>query len=93
MNICLSVEECVSTGDVLGLHRRDQKQGRASSVESTRASTVVLFSFLPARHFLTASSALPLQGDPKEVFLSASKQIGLSQTEPLTQISSNSEKP
>lgn len=92
MNICLSVEECVSTGDVLGLHRRDQKQGRASSVESTRASTVVLF-FLPAGHFLTASSALPLQGDPKEVFLSASKQIGLSQTEPLTQISSNSEKP
>ena len=47
MNICLLVEEWVSVGDVLGLQRLDQKQGRVSFVESTRATTVVLFSLLP----------------------------------------------
>lgn len=63
MNICLSVEECVSTGDVLGLHRLDQKQGKASFVESTQVATVVLFSFLPTTgHFLTASSPPPSAG-------------------------------
>lgn len=75
MNICLLVEECVSVGDVLGLHRLDQKQGRVSFVESTRATTVVLFCLLPtAGHFLSASSSLPPQDDLREVFLSASKQ-------------------
>lgn len=74
MNICLLVEEWVSVGDVLGLQRLDQKQGRVSFVESTRATTVVLFSLLPtAGHLLTASSSLPPQNDPREVFLSASK--------------------
>ena len=82
MNVCLLVEECVSAGDVLGLHRLDQTQGRVSFVESTRATTWSSslsspppgISSPPPPHFL------PSQDDLREVFLSASKQIGLGQT-------------
>ena len=82
MNVCLLVEECVSAGDVLGLHRLDQTQGRVSFVESTRATTWSSslsspppgISSPPPPHFL------PSQDDPREEFLSASKQIGLGQT-------------
>lgn len=47
MNIYLLMEECVSVGDVLGLHRLDQKQGSVNFIERTWVTTVVLFSFVP----------------------------------------------